>query len=54
MGKLMWVRPGYSPDWTAVVQYYIYQPGYDPAVPALMSGPVVCGTVRSTVYRVSI
>jgi hypothetical protein len=34
------------------LDYYIHQPGYGPGTPALMTGPVVCRTKQSTVYRV--
>jgi hypothetical protein len=56
-GKLVLVRDGQTVgEWWSErvdrVDYYIHQPSYGPGSPALMTGPVVCRTKQSTVYRV--
>lgn len=57
-GKLVLVRDGQIVgEWWSQrvdhVGYYIHQPSYGPGSPALMTGPVVCRTKQSTVYRVA-
>jgi hypothetical protein len=56
-GKLVLVRDGQTVgEWWSQrvdhVDYYIHQPSYGPGSPALMTGPIVCRTKQSTVYRV--
>jgi hypothetical protein len=52
-GEVTWVKPNQLTGGDKrPLQYFIDQPGWGAAAPALTSGPVVCRTREARVYRV--